>query len=266
MLWEEPGIPVEKLEYELPATVGDFTRIHSEFLKSHLLQLAWRGDWSCPNDKEAKTEGKFWPGYAHTMIGLKRLDNLHFCIDNVIQNNIQGDFIEAGVWRGGACIFMRAALASYGVSNRRVFVADSFAGLPAPDEDNCPQDTGDTLHKNRYLAVSLEEVKANFEKYGLLDDQVVFLKGWFKDTLPNTSIEKLAILRADGDMYESTMDILTNLYPKLSVGGFCIIDDYNCIPACKQAVEDFRSSRNIKSPIQQIDWTGVFWQKSEVEG
>jgi O-methyltransferase len=91
------------------------------------------------------------------------------------------------------------------------------------------------LHKARELAVSLEQVKANFDRYGLLDDQVRFLKGWFRDTLPVAPIERLAVLRLDGDMYESPMDTLVNLYPKLSEGGYVIVDDYGAIPACRQA-------------------------------
>jgi hypothetical protein len=90
---------------------------------------------------------------------------------------------------------------------------------------------------------------------------VVFLKGWFKDTMPAVPINKLAVLRLDGDMYESTIEVLTHLYPKLSLGGFCIIDDYGVIPPCRQAVSDFRSQLKITNPIQKIDHTGIFWQK-----
>jgi Macrocin-O-methyltransferase (TylF) len=109
--------------------------------------------------------------------------------------------------------------------------------------------------------VSLEEVKANFAKYGLLDDRVVFLKGWFKDTLPSAPIERLAVLRLDGDMYESTMVALTSLYDKVSSNGFVIIDDYGCIESCRKAVHDFRESRGISEPILDIDGFGVYWRK-----
>jgi hypothetical protein len=206
-------------------------------------------------------EGRIWPIVAHTMIGLKRLDNLQFCIEEVISNGVTGDLIETGVWRGGATIFMRAVLKAYGVSDRCVWVADSFEGLPPPDTGKYPYDAGDTLYKARELVVSLEEVKTNFERYGLLDDQVRFLKGWFRDTLPVAPIQRLAVLRLDGDMYESTMDALVNLYPKLSEGGYVIVDDYGCIPACRRAVQDYRSATSIIEEIRAIDWTGIFWQK-----
>src|SRR5207244_9250758 len=106
------------------------------------------------------------------------------------------------------------------------------------------------------------QVKANFDRYGLLDHQVRFLKGWFRDTLPGAPIEKLAVLRLDGDMYESTMDALTNLYPKLAVGGYLIVDDDGYAPACRQAVQDYRQAHGIKEKILEIDWTGVYWHRT----
>lgn len=214
-----------------------------------------------PLDTTNRMEGRIWPLVAHTMIGLKRLDNLEFCIEKVITNGVPGDLIETGVWRGGATIFMRAVLKAYGVTDRYVWVADSFEGLPPPETGKYPHDAGDRLYEARELAVSAEEVKANFERYGLLDDQVRFLKGWFRDTLPAAPIERLAVLRLDGDMYESTMDTLVNLYPKLSQGGYAIVDDYGAIPACRQAVNDYRSANAITEKIRNIDWTGIFWQK-----
>jgi hypothetical protein len=198
------------------------------------------------------------------MIGMERMANLRHCVEEVLAMGVPGDLIETGVWRGGATIFMRGILKAHGVQDRRVWVADSFEGLPRPDVAKYPADTGDQHHTyNALLGVSLEQVKSNFERYGLLDEQVCFLKGWFKDTLPEAPIEKLAILRLDGDMYESTMDSLTHLYPKLSVGGFLIVDDYGIeSPGCLQAVEDYRQAHQILEPIQRIDWGGVFWQRS----
>jgi hypothetical protein len=158
---------------------------------------------------------------------------------------------------------MRAILAAHGVGERKVFVADSFQGLPKPDVEKYPQDGGDSHHLHTpFLGVSRAEVENNFRRYGLLDEQVVFLQGWFKDTLPNAPIDQLAVMRLDGDMYGSTMDALVNLYPKLTPGGFCIIDDYY-LPNCKRAVQDYRAQNNIKAEIKEIDWTGCYWRKDE---
>lgn len=212
---------------------------------------------------EGKLYGAIWPSKAHTMIGIPRLEILQACAEDVINNNVPGDFIETGVWRGGACIFMRAILKAYNILDRNVWVADSFEGLPKNTlEQDINYGAWDVYSD---LAISLETVKNNFVRYGLLDNQVKFLKGWFKDTLPEAPINKLAILRLDGDMYESTMDALNALYDKLSIGGYVLVDDYQAVTACKEAIHDFRDSRKISSPI----WTppndndSVLWQKTE---
>jgi O-methyltransferase len=172
---------------------------------------------------------------------------------------VPGDLIETGVWRGGGCILMRGVLAARGITDRTIYVADSFRGFP-PVENN--QDIGDDPDKSRaYLAVPLQTVRENFRRYGLLDEQVVFLEGWFKETLRKAPIQQLAILRLDGDMYGSTMDALTALYPKLAPNGFCIVDDYGAIDACKQAVADYRAAHGITAEIHMIDWTGAYWRK-----
>lgn len=207
-----------------------------------------------------------WPSVAHTMIGTKRMANIRMLVESVIRREIPGDFIETGVWRGGACIYMRAILKAYGVTNRNVWVADSFAGLPEPNPEKYPDDAGDTFSSYRELAVSLEEVKLNFEKYNLLDDNIKFLKGWFCDTLPSAPIKNLAILRLDGDMYESTADSLRYLYSRLSVGGYVIVDDYHVVQGCRKAVDDFRASMNITTKIEEIDGVGVYWEIERHQG
>lgn len=213
-------------------------------------------------DGEALREnGLGWPINGYTMIGTKRLNNIQYCIEQVVKNGVEGDFIETGVWRGGACIFAKT-LFDILDEKRKVWVADSFQGLPKPNTELYPEDAGDDLYSLEQLRISLEQVQSNFKQFDLLDDNVIFLKGWFKDTLPAAPIEKLAIVRLDGDMYESTMDGLTNLYHKLSSGGFIIIDDYGVIPACKKAVHDFRDKHGITEEIINIDDSGYYWQKA----
>jgi O-methyltransferase len=212
-------------------------------------------------DADRRAQGRDWPGEAETMIGSERLDNLHYCVRKVLTDRVPGDFIETGAWRGGACIFMRAALKAYGDTSKCVWVADSFEGLPEPDR-RYPGDLGSVLHKfSDVLGVSLDRVAANFTRYGLLDEQVRFLKGWFRDTLPKAPINSLAILRLDGDLYSSTMDALENLYPKLSPGGYLIVDDYGAIGMCKKAVDDYRHIHGVTEAVEEVDWSGIFWQK-----
>jgi O-methyltransferase len=213
-------------------------------------------------DQQVRAEGRDWPAEAESMAGLKRLDNLQFCVTDVLRRGVPGDLIETGAWRGGATILMRAVLAAYGDTDRQVWVADSFQGLPKPDAERWPAEAGDTHWRFGHLAVSLEEVQANFARYGLLDERVRFLPGWFADTLPTAPIERLAVLRLDGDMYGSTMEVLRALYPKVAPGGYVIVDDYGALAQCRTAVDAYRCEHAIDDPIRTIDWTGVFWQRS----
>ncbi len=213
-------------------------------------------------DPRQREVGADLPSDAETMVGAARLANLRHCVETVLRDGVPGDLVETGVWRGGASIFMRGVLAAHGCTDRTVWVADSFAGLPPPDPERYPADAGDDHWTRPELAVGLEQVQANFAKYDLLDDQVRFLEGWFKDTLPTAPIEQIAVARLDGDLYESTTDALTALYPKVAYGGFVVIDDYGAIDACRQATDDYRSAHGITDELVQIDWTGYYWRRS----
>ena len=213
-------------------------------------------------DPEARAEGRDLPLDAETMVGLRRLDNLQRCVVDVLERDVPGDLIECGVWRGGTTILMRAVLAALGDPGRRVWVADSFRGLPRPDVVRFPADAGDRHWTQTPLAVSVDEVRESFRRYGLLDDRVRFLVGWFEDTLPSAPIEGLSVLRVDADMYGSTIVALRALYPKVSLGGYVIIDDYGAVPGCKTAVDDFRSEHGVTDALRTIDWTGVYWKRT----
>lgn len=215
-----------------------------------------------PFDPQARREGRDWPKQAHTMIGLARLDNLQYCVEDVLARGIPGDLLEAGVWRGGATIFMRAILNAYGVRDRRVWVADSFRGLPAPGGAYLQAGMVDGLHTYAELAVPLEQVQANFARYGLLDKCVCFLPGWFRDTLPTAAVDALAVLRLDADRYESTMEALVHLYPKLARGGYVIVDDYGAFSPCRAAVHEYREAHGITDRMIAIDWSGTYWRRT----
>ena len=247
---------------------GSYTlrEAYLDVMKNSILDLIYQGPAiNGPFNYELRKIGREFPLQATTMIGLTGLNNIQHCCEDVIKYNIPGDFIETGVWRGGATIFMRAILKAYDIKNRIVWVADSFQGFPKPDISKYPSEVppNNPMYSLPFLAISMDEVVENFKRYDLLDSQVKFLKGWFKDTLPKAPISKISVLRLDGDLYESTMDTLVNLYPKLSVGGYIIIDDYGAIKACRKAVYDFRTQNNITDPIITVDWTRVFWKKTE---
>ncbi|MCP9452152.1 MAG: TylF/MycF family methyltransferase [Nitrospira sp.] len=193
---------------------------------------------------------------AETMVGMKQLDQMQAAITDVIRRQVPGDVLEAGVWRGGVSIFMRGVLKARG-DQRRVWVADSFEGLPDPEQQH-----NSFGWRKGDMAVSLEQVKSNFSRYGLLDEQVVFLPGFFHETLPTAAVTSLSVLRADADLYESTREILTHLYPKLSVGGYAIFDDYQNLKDCRLAIDEYRLEHQINDPIISIDRRAVYWIKS----
>jgi O-methyltransferase len=256
-LWDEPGVPVEMF--------NNFRPLHKRVLVGALARglrlLGYGAVTPVRHTRAQMLGGLVCPIYAHTMIGTAGLDNLQFCVETALAEGVPGDLIETGVWRGGAAILMRAVLAAHGVTDRRVFVADSFEGLPEADAAPYPADAGSHYHTLKFLAVSRREVEENFEKYGLLDSQVVFLEGWFKETLPRAPVERLAVLRLDGDMYESTAVALEHLYPKLSPGGFCIVDDYG-LEGCRRAVDDYRERQSVDCPVVPVDQTRVYWRKA----
>ena len=231
----------------------------SEQVRLVLREQGWR--LVRRGDPQARAEGRDWPPTAETMIGTARLDNVLDCCVRAVLDGIPGDFAETGVWRGGTTILMRGVLAALGEEQRSVWVADSFEGLPVPDAEQYPADDGLDWSHVEVLKVDADAVRANFERYGLLDERVRLLEGWFCDTLPDAPIERLSVLRLDGDLYQSTMDALTALEPRVSSGGFVIVDDYGGWPSCRAAVDDYRRDRGIDVPIHAVDWTGVWWRK-----
>jgi O-methyltransferase len=218
--------------------------------------------------RSVKADGRVWRGkpsrFSHTMVGLLRLDNLERCAEAVFRDGVTGDFVEAGVCQGGAAIFLRALQVAYGESERRLWAADSFQGLPKPSmEPDLAQDMDFSENRQPWLSWDLASVADHFRRYDLLDDGVRFLQGWFSDTLPQAPVERIALLRIDADLYQSTREVLMSLYDRVSPGGYVIVDDYGAFEPCRKAVDEFRQMQGIDAPMHRIDWTGVFWRKQE---
>jgi O-methyltransferase len=200
-----------------------------------------------------RAAGMDWPLQGLTMVGLNRLDDLQRCVEAVVREGVAGDLIEAGSWRGGSSILMRATLDSLGASDRTVCVADSFQGFPVADAQG-------HLNVTDFLAVPLEEVRANFARFGL-DAGVRFVPGFFEETMPELADDRWSVVRLDGDTYEATWLTLESLYPRLSAGGYLIVDDYAAMPECGRAVDAFRAQHGIAEALEQVDWTCVRWRK-----
>ena len=212
----------------------------------------------------AKLQGTGPPRHPHTMIGHFRLSNIERCAERVISDGVPGDFLEAGVCKGGASIFMRALQLALGSPERRTWVVDSFAGCPSSE---APVDAAYDLHLEEsrlpWLACSEDQVREHFRRYDLLDANVRFVAGWLADSVPTAGIGPLAILRIDVDLYSSTSQCLDLLYDNVSQGGFVIVDDYGFLECCRDAVDDFRRQRGIEEPIRWIDGSGIYWRKGE---
>ncbi len=232
-------------------------------------------------DRDKRLTGRDFPEQAHTMIGMRRLDNLQALLEQVLEAGVPGDVIETGVWRGGSTIFMRGVLKAHGVTDRAVWVADSFEGMPKPGQPGMERSFNSdeqaqvwrTMIRRHPLAVvvmaarlrvgtSYEEVRSTFERYGLLDGQVRFLRGWFNETLPTAPISRLALMRLDGDLYDSTYDALRWLYPKLSSGGYVIVDDYGAFSECRRAVHDYFDVTGESPDLEPVDDHALYWRKT----
>jgi hypothetical protein len=196
------------------------------------------------------------------MIGRRRLENLQEVVERILQDDVEGDLIEAGVWRGGAVLFMKAVLDAYGDRKRHVVVADSFTGVPRPTRPG--GDLADEAYRfSDYLGVPRPEVERNLERYGVLDDRIEFVEGLFEQTMPRLAGRRWSVIRLDGDLYESIMPPLEHLYEGLTPGGYVVVDDYVNIPQVRRAVTEFREREQLVEPLRAIDECGIYWRKAE---
>jgi len=217
-----------------------------------------------PYDPELRAIGRDWPARADSMIGLRRMDNIQQCVEKVLHDDIPGDLIETGVWARWGHDFHAGRPQGLRRPHAHGMGCGLLRGSAAAGCRPVSRDAGDTLFKRGGgLAVGVDQVKHNFERYGLLDEQVQFLVGWFKDTLPAAPIEQLAVMRLDGDLYESTWQAIEALYPRLSPGGFCIVDDYGDLVApCQRAIHDYRDAHGITEEVIDVDGFGAYWRKA----
>ena len=194
-----------------------------------------------------------------TLLSAAQLDIIEQAVLDIEQRNVPGDLIEAGIWRGGAIIFMRALLKAYGIDNRQIIAADSFEGIP--QNVTFKHDPVDSW-QDRWAA-SLLEVKGNIERLGLLDDRIEFLPGYFADSLGAMQKRDFALIRLDSDSYDSVMTSLEHLYPRLSPGGIIIIDDWHLV-GCRFAVDAYRKQHDITEVIVARDGN-AYWIKREAD-
>jgi len=201
-------------------------------------------------------DGHSVPEEGHSVMRLGSLTHIQFIVEDVLTQGIPGDLLEAGCYRGGNSVLMRALLEDDDSGQRIVWVADSFQGIPLPISEKGKRVDETRNWKSRYN-VSQHFVESVFRRYGYLDQKTKFLPGFFNETLPSSGISHLAMIHIDVDAYDSTMDVLESMYPKLSVGGYVVIDDFH-LNAVRTAITEYRSKHKIVEPILPVPSDYVF--------
>ncbi len=201
-----------------------------------------------------------------TMVSDERLFATMLACKHVVERSVEGEFVECGVWRGGNALLAAGLFKLYG-ADRKVYLYDTFAGMTLPTEHDTAAMTDEDAH-SLYLSsrkeshtdfcyASLEDVKGAFERTGLLDSNIIFIKGDVLSTLavPNNLPQQVAVLRLDTDWYESTRMELETLYPRLTIGGVIMIDDYGYWNGARRAVDEY-FARGQRPFLQYTDGTG----------
>jgi len=212
-------------------------------------------------DPVERMKGNDWPPWGQTMVGHLRLLNVRTAIEDTVKNNVPGDFVELGTWRGGTCIFAKAIFNVMGETSRKVHLFDAFEKIQSYDTTQ-----GNFVD---FLAATQDSVSHNFQKFGVLDDNVEFHKGLFKNTVPafvaaNPNLQ-LSVLRIDGNFYDSYQDALYYLFPLVPVGGYVIFDDVfvnNGDEAIMQCWLDFKKDNSVPEELTRIDDVSAYFKKT----
>jgi O-methyltransferase len=221
-----------------------------------------------------------WPGFADvepwvaeiiekaapfTMTSHERISALCHAVRYVTKHNIPGDIVECGVWRGGS--MMAAALTLLGEHDltRTLYLFDTFEGMPSPTEVDRATSSGKSAallleeadeSSLIWAHAALDDVRANLASTNYPTERIRFMRGRVEDTIPRAAPENIAILRLDTDWYASTRHELIHLYPKLSVGGVLVVDDYGHWEGARKAVDEFINDNRLPILLQRIDYTG----------
>ncbi len=200
-----------------------------------------------------------------TMISIERGYSVFKSIEYIVSNNIKGDIAECGVWKGGTCMLAALSLIYFGIRDKKIYMYDTFKGMPEPSENDCIAASGENMKKrwktsienngNSMWASSLSEVKNNMKKTDYPEENLIYIKGDVCKTLKKNKANKLSMLRLDTDWYESTKAELELLYPLLSEKGVLIIDDYGHFTGARKAVDEYFLNKN-KLLLNRIDYTG----------
>lgn len=202
----------------------------------------------------------------YTMTSAERMYSLYKAIDYTISNDIKGDFVECGVWKGGSSMLIALTLLEKGISDRNIYLYDTFEGMSAPTDADIAY-SGESAQKllsehdkmdeaSVWCYSPLDAVKANLLSTGYPEKHLIFVKGKVEDTLPSTTPAVIALLRLDTDWYESTKMEMEKLYPLLQDKGILIIDDFGFWEGARRAVVEYFEKAGKKPYLHRIDDTG----------
>lgn len=202
---------------------------------------------------------------SFTFTSIEPMWALYQSVRYIVNSNIQGDFVECGVWRGGSAMLIAETLLHLGISNRKIYLYDTFEGMSAPtekdidykgNEANKLLDNSDKLStKSVWCYSTIDEVKNNLYSTHYPKENLIFVKGKVEDTIPGTIPANISLLRLDTDWYESTYHEFIHLYPILSKQGVLIIDDYGHWKGAREATDKYFKENNIQILLNRIDYT-----------
>ncbi|MCX6319495.1 MAG: class I SAM-dependent methyltransferase [Bacteroidetes bacterium] len=197
-----------------------------------------------------------------TMVEPERCYALYQSMQYIIRHNIPGDFAECGVWKGGSAMLMALCLSEAGITNRKIWLYDTFEGMTRPGQEDGAFENEEWEKRKKNEDVSdwcyspFEEVQRNMLSTGYPLENICMIKGKVEDTIPGTMPDSLAMLRLDTDWYASTKHELVHLYPLLSAKGVLLIDDYGAWQGARKATDEYFAQQNLPVYLQRIDWTG----------
>lgn len=217
-----------------------------------------------PFDFDAVTKEIIRQVTPFTMTSPERVFAIKNAVEYVIKNDIAGDIVECGVWKGGSMMAVALTLLNLG-TKRRLHLFDTFEGMTSPTQvdrsifgQQATQllEEEDKSHSLTWAYSPLEEVKANLRSTGYDESLITYVKGPVEETIPANAPVTISVLRLDTDWYASTRHELVHLFPRLSAGGVLIIDDYGHWEGARKAVDEFIAATNLPLLLHRIDYTG----------
>jgi O-methyltransferase len=203
--------------------------------------------------------------HGHTLTGIPAQWALYKAIEYIVRNEIPGDIVECGVWNGGSVLIAACALLHFGDTSRRIYLYDTFEGVPRPEKIDIDCRGSSALTKWVYMRIrgklwgfggTVDVVKDVIALSNYPTDNFIFVKGMVEDTIPSQLPETISLLRLDTDLYKSTYHELVHCYPLISSGGVMIIDDYGYYLGCRQATDKYISENKLRLFLARLDGSG----------